>query len=131
MRKGEVSNLVKSLRVAAKAQTVVDLSFMVRSVIEDMTFLMLFGRKDDRFDFKPVIEEIIRLAGTFNVADYIPYIRALTSGKVSYSFATTIVSKKLVMPKNAFGLGFPVFSMTKKPLSLLQVILSSGTKSSI
>ncbi|KAF6165964.1 hypothetical protein GIB67_012861 [Kingdonia uniflora] len=53
MRKEEVSNLVKSLRVAAKAQTVVDLSFMVRSVIEDMTFLMLFGRKDDRFDFKP------------------------------------------------------------------------------
>ncbi|KAF6150761.1 hypothetical protein GIB67_020844 [Kingdonia uniflora] len=61
MRKGEVSNLVRSLRVTAKVQTVVNLGFMVQSVIEDMTFRMLFGGKDDRFYFKPLIQETIRL----------------------------------------------------------------------
>ncbi|KAF6145077.1 hypothetical protein GIB67_013428 [Kingdonia uniflora] len=93
MRKEEVSNLVKSLRVTAKAQTVVDLSFMVQSLMEDMTFLMLFGSKDDRFDFKPVVQETLRLTGTFNVADYGLNHRFKTTSKVLGKYLEEIIEE--------------------------------------
>ncbi|KAF5187942.1 Cytochrome p450 [Thalictrum thalictroides] len=38
---------------------------------------MIFGSKNDDFDFKDVLQEGLKLVGVFNLADYIPYIAAL------------------------------------------------------
>ena len=49
---------------------------MVGDLIENINFQMIFGcSKDDRFDVKNLAHEIVNLAGTFNVADYMPWLR--------------------------------------------------------
>ncbi|KAF8378471.1 hypothetical protein HHK36_029812 [Tetracentron sinense] len=78
MRREELDLLIRSLKDAAKARAVVDLSAKVGSLVEDMTHRMLFGySRDEGFDFKLVVQELLRLAGTFNLADYFPYVGAL------------------------------------------------------
>ncbi|XP_043717811.1 cytochrome P450 71AU50-like [Telopea speciosissima] len=77
MRREEVRLLVGSLREAAEAGAVVDVSAKVGSLIEDMTFRMLIGSKVDNFRLKSVVEEFFKLLGAFNLADFIPYIGAL------------------------------------------------------
>ena len=78
MRKKEVGSLVQSLKNAAAAHEVVDLSRKVCELIEETSCRMIFGRsRDDRFDLKAIIEETFRLAGAFNLADYVPYLGAL------------------------------------------------------
>ncbi|KAF8378467.1 hypothetical protein HHK36_029807 [Tetracentron sinense] len=78
MRREEVATMIRSLKDAAKDRAVVDLSAKVGSLVEDMTHRMLFGySRDKRFDFKPVVHEVLRLVGAFNLADYIPYLGAL------------------------------------------------------
>ncbi|KAM3703243.1 hypothetical protein ACB094_04G084700 [Castanea mollissima] len=78
MRKEEVGSLVQSLKNAAAAHEVVDLSRKVCELIEETSCRMIFGRsRDDRFDLKAIIEETFYLAGAFNLADYVPYLGAL------------------------------------------------------
>ena len=78
MRKKEVGSLVQSLKKAAAAHEVVDLSGKVCELNEETTCRMIFGRSsDDRFDLKKLIEEALSLAGAFNLADYVPYLGAL------------------------------------------------------
>ncbi|KAK9091230.1 hypothetical protein Sjap_024407 [Stephania japonica] len=74
MRKEEVGNLVEVLKGAADAQKAVCLSEMVEKVVEDMMFRMIFGFKDGRFRFKPIITEMLELVGAFNVGDYVPFL---------------------------------------------------------
>ncbi|XP_023900190.2 cytochrome P450 CYP736A12 isoform X1 [Quercus suber] len=78
MRKEEVGSLVQSLKKAAAAHEVVDLSGKVCELNEETTCRMIFGRSsDDRFDLKTLIEEAFTLAGASNLADYVPYLGAL------------------------------------------------------
>ncbi|XP_043718459.1 cytochrome P450 71AU50-like [Telopea speciosissima] len=77
MRREELGLLVGSLREAAEAGAVVDVSAKVGSLIEDMTFRMLIGNKLDNFHIKSVFGEHDNLLGTFNLADFIPYIGTL------------------------------------------------------
>ncbi|KAF9592798.1 hypothetical protein IFM89_017368 [Coptis chinensis] len=42
-----------------------------------MTYQMLFGFKDDKFNLKSSMQEVMMLAGAFNIADFIPYLGAL------------------------------------------------------
>ncbi|KAF8378472.1 hypothetical protein HHK36_029813 [Tetracentron sinense] len=78
MRREEVALLIQSLKDAAKDRAVVDISAKVGNLIEDMTHRMLFGHsRDEGCEFKPVIQEALNLVGTFNIADYIPYVGAL------------------------------------------------------
>uniref|UniRef100_A0A2N9EEV6 Cytochrome P450 n=1 Tax=Fagus sylvatica TaxID=28930 RepID=A0A2N9EEV6_FAGSY len=78
MRKQELGSLVQSLKKAAARHEVVDLSAKVGQLMEETTCRMIFGRsKDDRFDLKPLIVEVLRLAGAFNLADYVPYLGIL------------------------------------------------------
>ncbi|XP_050257787.1 cytochrome P450 CYP736A12-like [Quercus robur] len=78
MRKEEVGSLVQSLKNAAAAYEVVDLSRKVCELIEETSCRMIFDRsRDDRFGLKAIIEETLCLAGAFNLADYIPYLGAL------------------------------------------------------
>ncbi|CAK9147763.1 unnamed protein product [Ilex paraguariensis] len=78
MRREELGLLVESLKAAAAAREVVDVSEKVGGLIEDMTYRMLFGRsKDDRFDLKAAIEEALELIGAFNLSDYVPILKPL------------------------------------------------------
>jgi len=67
--------LVKSLEKTAASREVVDLSDLVADVIENITYKMILGRsKDDRFNLKNLVREALDLAGTFNLADYVPWL---------------------------------------------------------
>ncbi|CAK9147757.1 unnamed protein product [Ilex paraguariensis] len=78
MRREELGLLVESLKAAAAARQVVDVSEKVAGLIEAMTYRMLFGRsKDDRFDLKATIQEALELAGAFNLSDYVPILKPL------------------------------------------------------
>ncbi|XP_058092250.1 cytochrome P450 71AU50-like [Magnolia sinica] len=82
MRREEVGLLVRSIKCAAEAHDVVDLSAKVASLTTDMTCRMVLGKKYmgeklDNRGFKAVIQEIMWLSATFNVADYIPWLRVL------------------------------------------------------
>ncbi|XP_007036492.2 PREDICTED: cytochrome P450 CYP736A12 [Theobroma cacao] len=77
-RRTELQSLVKLLKNAAAASEVVDLSAKVGELIEDIMYRMILGRcKDDKFDLKPLIHEGIRLLGTFNLADFVPFLAPL------------------------------------------------------
>ncbi|KAJ7969672.1 Cytochrome P450 [Quillaja saponaria] len=75
LRREEVGLLVESLKRSAVAHQVVDLSKITSDLIETITFKMILGRsKDDKFDMKGLIQEVGRLAGAFNIADYVPLL---------------------------------------------------------
>ncbi|KAI3857270.1 hypothetical protein MKX03_027852 [Papaver bracteatum] len=77
-RESEVRNGVESIKVAASSQVVMDLSFIVGSLAEDITHKTIFGSlKDDQFNSKFLIQDAFRLIGAFNIADYIPYVGSL------------------------------------------------------
>ncbi|KAK6921152.1 Cytochrome P450 [Dillenia turbinata] len=79
MRKEEVELAVQSLKEAAAAGEVVDVSAKGNALIESMTYRTVLGRsaKDDRFKLKHVIQEAFELVGAFNLSDYVPCIKAL------------------------------------------------------
>ncbi|CAJ1951869.1 unnamed protein product [Sphenostylis stenocarpa] len=76
LRRVQLGEFVKFLQKTASSREVVDLSDTVGDLIENFTFKMIFGRsKDDGFDLKNLVREVLNLAGTFNVADYLPWLR--------------------------------------------------------
>ncbi|OMO93801.1 Cytochrome P450 [Corchorus olitorius] len=78
IRRAEVGSLVASLKKASEADELVDLTMKVEEVVEDIMFKIILGRsKDDRFDFKPLIKELLTLLGTFNLSDFVPYLAPL------------------------------------------------------
>lgn len=82
IRTEEMVLLVKSLKEAAKAGAVVDLSKTLGSLSRNMTCRMVLGKKCEednmgRGGFKAVIEEHMWLAGAFNIAEFIPCLRSL------------------------------------------------------
>ncbi|XWS41494.1 hypothetical protein CRYUN_Cryun17cG0086600 [Craigia yunnanensis] len=82
MRKEELHLLIHYIQEAACACVAVDLSAKVSSLSTNMTCRMVLGKKylDDDFDersFKAVIREGMEAAGAFNLADFIPQIKAL------------------------------------------------------
>ncbi|KAJ7973912.1 Cytochrome P450 [Quillaja saponaria] len=78
LRRDELGLLVKSLRSAALAHEIVDLSGSVGGLTENITCKLILGRsKDDRFDLKGLIREGMNLLGAFNAADYLPLLGAI------------------------------------------------------
>ncbi|WOH03416.1 hypothetical protein DCAR_0622813 [Daucus carota subsp. sativus] len=78
MRREELVVMVSTIKKAALARQVVDVSDLVGDGIEKMTYRMLFGKKDDdRFDLKGTMQEIMDQAGAFNIADYVPMLGPL------------------------------------------------------
>ncbi|XP_021810752.1 cytochrome P450 CYP736A12-like [Prunus avium] len=78
LRWEEVGLFVRSLKKAAAAGEVVDLSEKVGGLVEDITYRMVLGRKnDDMFDLKGTVEETLFLAGAFNIGDYVPFLSPL------------------------------------------------------
>ncbi|KAJ7951748.1 Cytochrome P450 [Quillaja saponaria] len=61
LRKHELGLLVESIKRAATAHDVVDLSLLTSDFMESITFKMILGRsKDDRFDMQRLIEQFMR-----------------------------------------------------------------------
>ncbi|PQQ11203.1 cytochrome P450 CYP736A12 [Prunus yedoensis var. nudiflora] len=78
LRREEVGLFVRSLKKAAAAGEVVDLSEKVGGLVEDITYRMVLGRKnDDMFNLKGTVEETLFLAGAFNIGDYVPFLSPL------------------------------------------------------
>ncbi|KAF5178453.1 Cytochrome p450 [Thalictrum thalictroides] len=77
MRRGELLNLVELMKNASQSQSTIDVSSKVESLVEDMTYRMVLGFKDDRFNIRPSIQEHVVLVGAFNFADYFPCLRVL------------------------------------------------------
>ncbi|RWR96690.1 cytochrome P450 CYP736A12-like protein [Cinnamomum micranthum f. kanehirae] len=83
-REEEVGLLVGSLKEAAEAHEVVDLTIKVGAFSRDMTNRMVMGKKymedslrEGGFNFKEVSEEVLYLVGAFNIAEFIPWTRDL------------------------------------------------------
>ncbi|XLS94895.1 hypothetical protein HN51_070903, partial [Arachis hypogaea] len=78
LRKLELGKAVKTVAKAAEDGKVVNLSEVVHSVIEDVVYKMVLGcNKDDKFDLKELIHEMVILAGKFNVTDCVPWLGPL------------------------------------------------------
>lgn len=76
MRKEEIGVLVEQLKVlGGEVYVVVDLGEKIGDLIGNMTYRMLFGdANSERFDLKSIVREMVRLSGTFNIADYVPFL---------------------------------------------------------
>ena len=79
LRKEELGRLVQSLKKLAVTGEVVDISQKVGEVVEDMATTMILGQSKDneRYHLKEIAEEVMKVAGAFNLADYVPFIGVL------------------------------------------------------
>lgn len=75
MRKEELIIFVQSLKKTVESGCEVDISAKIESLIEDMTYRMVFGFKDDKFNVKSSLQEAVELGGIFNLGDYFPWLR--------------------------------------------------------
>ncbi|GFS32395.1 hypothetical protein Acr_00g0022530 [Actinidia rufa] len=90
MRREEMGRFMEEMKEAAERREVVDVSERVESLIEEMTYKMILGQsKDGRFDLKGVAKEAVTLTGAFNIADYVPFLRALDLQGLTRRFKTT------------------------------------------
>ncbi|KAK4366798.1 hypothetical protein RND71_014678 [Anisodus tanguticus] len=82
MRKQELGILVNFLKQAAYDRNMIDLSSKVASLSANMSCLMIFGKKYMDEDlgekgFRALIQDIMRIAGLPNIAEFFPFIRVL------------------------------------------------------
>ncbi|KAJ4825119.1 hypothetical protein Tsubulata_136952 [Turnera subulata] len=102
MRREEIDLAVGSLRNAAAASEVVDVSAMLREVIGNMICKLLFGPSGSKeTDAKPLIREALSLAGAFNISDYVPWLapldlQGLTRRMKAFSRAMDKVLNKII-----------------------------------
>jgi hypothetical protein len=77
IRKEELGVLVKSLEKAALVGEVVNVSEGIENLIQDIVYKMILGRsKCEQFDLKRLFQKGMTLVGSFNLADYIPWLGA-------------------------------------------------------
>ncbi|KAL5726235.1 hypothetical protein ACHQM5_009291 [Ranunculus cassubicifolius] len=77
MRKQEVIDFIEAIKLRPESGSLVDITEKVGSVVENMTYKMLFGFKVDKCGLKPTIDEVVSLAGVFSIADFIPWLGPL------------------------------------------------------
>ncbi|KAL8089730.1 hypothetical protein AgCh_039281 [Apium graveolens] len=89
-RREELELLVNSLKKAAMAGEVVDVSKKVANLTVDMTCKMLFGKiMDDSFKLNEIIHEMAEIMGAFNIADFVPLLGALDLQGLTRQIKTT------------------------------------------
>uniref|UniRef100_F6H4P4 Cytochrome P450 CYP736A12 n=1 Tax=Vitis vinifera TaxID=29760 RepID=F6H4P4_VITVI len=114
MRREEVGLFIKSFEEAARAGAAVDVSAKVALLSADMSCRMVFGKKymdkdlDER-GFKAMFQEVMQLAATPNIGDYIPCLlgldlqgltrRTKATGKVFDDFFEKIIDEHIHNPK--------------------------------
>ncbi|KAJ4830546.1 hypothetical protein Tsubulata_032109, partial [Turnera subulata] len=102
MRREEIDFMVGSLRNAAAAREVVDVSAMLREHVGNMTFKKLFGPSGSKeADVKPLVTEFLNLTGAFNISDFVPWLapldlQGLTSRMKAFSKAMDKVLNKII-----------------------------------
>ncbi|MBA0557684.1 hypothetical protein Golob_014734 [Gossypium lobatum] len=77
-RKEVLAHFIESLKEAAVAKEVVNISKKVGDLNEKMTLKMILGpvKKYEEFNLKELIDELTNLAGAFNLADFVPFLGA-------------------------------------------------------
>ncbi|MBA0650183.1 hypothetical protein Goklo_017636 [Gossypium klotzschianum] len=77
-RKEVLAHFIESLKEAAVAKEVVNISKKVGDLNEKMTLKMILGpvKKYEEFNLKDLIDELTYLAGAFNLADFVPFLGA-------------------------------------------------------
>ncbi|KAL4362489.1 hypothetical protein GQ457_04G012450 [Hibiscus cannabinus] len=89
IRKAHMGYLVESVKKAAAAGAVVDLSAKIGEFIEDVMCQIIFGRaKDDGFNLRSLIDQVMHLHGLFNISDFMPYLASLDIQSHRRSFPT-------------------------------------------
>lgn len=77
-RKEELGRMVERVRAAAAAHKVVDVSAEVGELMGNLSCRLILGycssSGEDEFDLKKLIHEVLSLAGSFNLADYVPLL---------------------------------------------------------
>ncbi|KAI6674184.1 hypothetical protein NL676_002090 [Syzygium grande] len=77
-RREELGRLIEKVRAAAAAHEVVDVSAEVGKLMGNLSCRLILGCGSnsgrDEFDLKPLIHEVLSLAGAFNLADYVPLL---------------------------------------------------------
>lgn len=76
-RRENVASFVDSIKHEANPGYAIDISAKVGSLIEDMAHQMIFGINHEKFEFRASVQEVLRLVGIFNIADYIPFLAPL------------------------------------------------------
>ncbi|KAF3456076.1 hypothetical protein FNV43_RR00719 [Rhamnella rubrinervis] len=96
------------LLVPKKSETgeVVDISSKINEVVADISTMMILGKKkDDRYDLKGLVEEVLHLIGAFNLADYVPLLGKLDlQWKRSSKVNVTLTSKTPVTSSLALSM---------------------------
>ncbi|MBA0683658.1 hypothetical protein Goari_025296 [Gossypium aridum] len=77
-RKEVLAHFIESLKEAAVAKEVVNISKKVGDLNEKMTLKMILGpvKKYEELNLKELIDELTNLAGAFNLADFVPFLGA-------------------------------------------------------
>ncbi|KAL1824948.1 hypothetical protein ACET3Z_011726 [Daucus carota] len=90
MRREDMMLLVESLKQAAAASEVVDISDKACHLIEAMTCRMLFGKsRDEKIDLSAIVHHMAEDLGAFNISDYIPFLRPLNLQGLTRRFKVT------------------------------------------
>ncbi|XP_012574760.1 cytochrome P450 750A1-like [Cicer arietinum] len=90
LRKNEVERMVELVKKKERVGEVVNISEIVEGVLEEIVYKMVLGcSKDDMFDLKGLVKEIMLLAGKFNFADFVPWIGVLDLQGLRRSFKRT------------------------------------------
>ncbi|CAJ2636927.1 unnamed protein product [Trifolium pratense] len=102
LRSEEVRMLLESVEKAMTLGEVVNLTEMVGEVIANITYKMVLGyNKDSDLDLKGLIRDAMNLAGTFNLADFLPWLtifdlQGLTSRMKKTSKAFDQIVEKII-----------------------------------
>ncbi|KAK9105675.1 hypothetical protein Scep_022519 [Stephania cephalantha] len=74
MRREEVRRVVEEIRGGGGGE-VVDLTWKVDKLVEDMTVKMIFG--SGGVEFRRIVDEALKVAGAFNLNDFVPFLKVL------------------------------------------------------
>ncbi|XP_010689622.2 cytochrome P450 CYP736A12 [Beta vulgaris subsp. vulgaris] len=74
LREEELGNLMSSLKDASAADQSVDIGACVGGVFEELIYRMLYGAPKNDLALRAVVLEALRLSGTLNIADYLPFL---------------------------------------------------------
>ncbi|MBA0776001.1 hypothetical protein Gotri_011066, partial [Gossypium trilobum] len=77
-RKEVLMHFTESLKEAATAKEVVNISKKLAEINGEMTLKMVLGpvKKYKEFNLNELIEELTKIAGVFNLADFVPFLGA-------------------------------------------------------
>ncbi|XP_010537440.1 PREDICTED: cytochrome P450 CYP736A12-like [Tarenaya hassleriana] len=79
IRTEEIGRVIDRVKTAAEKNEVVNVSKILLELFENLVYRMILGRSknDDDVKLKELVEEMVSLAGAFNISDYLPLLAPL------------------------------------------------------